>query len=256
MRIHSKAYRYLGFSLLELVIVLAIMAVVSSVGLTLYQKSQINSNYNIDKKLLEEIKQSLLIFVMVNKYLPCPDINQDGFEDREADFSCSSTGGYLPYLDLGVETINSWGKSFGYAVNTGVTKAKNIVDSASSASYFNQNNITTPAFTLETPPTGAYNGRGNLKICKASAAKCNSGSKSHDLYANLALSLVIDFGKNGCVAKQFYQEKQNCAIFKTKNQNFYLSEKRDGKVFFDDNVVWINAYEFKSYVLRGGVSFN
>lgn len=54
-------------------------------------------------------------------YLPCPDTNGDGREDRNANSgdcinAASTTRGGLPWLTLGVKGHDAWGNRFTYAV--------------------------------------------------------------------------------------------------------------------------------------------
>lgn len=75
------------------------------------------------QKTLEEIKEALIGFALVNGYLPCPDTNNDGMEDVNVSTGKCSTvssgiaAGNLPWATLSVANTDVWGNRFRYISN-------------------------------------------------------------------------------------------------------------------------------------------
>lgn len=106
-------HRQDGFSLVELAMVLLIVGLLLG-GLVPTISSQIEQQrINETRKQLEEIKQALTGFAIVNGYLPCADTNSDG----EAELSCTTAAtaeGLLPWKTLGVVEKDAWQQEWRY----------------------------------------------------------------------------------------------------------------------------------------------
>lgn len=104
---------HLGFSLVEMAIVLTIVAMLMA-GLLPALSGQIEQSRRKEtRKILEEIQQALIGYAIINGNLPCPTTTTDpanasyGF----ADASCANPGteGYLPWKTLGIAETDAWG---------------------------------------------------------------------------------------------------------------------------------------------------
>ena len=104
-----------GFSLVEMAIVLAIVALLLG-GLLPVISGQIEQQRRSEtKKYMDEVRDALLGYAIANKRLPCPDSNGDGI----AEATCTtipSQVGTLPYQDLGVADKDANGSVLVYAV--------------------------------------------------------------------------------------------------------------------------------------------
>lgn len=103
-----------GFSLIELaVVVLVITLFLGSILVPL--TTQVEQRKTSDTgKALDEIREALIGFAIINGRLPCPDTDSDpsaaGYGLEEA--TCSAdpvTEGYLPWKTLGVAEMDAWG---------------------------------------------------------------------------------------------------------------------------------------------------
>ncbi|MCY4154212.1 MAG: type II secretion system protein [Gammaproteobacteria bacterium] len=110
MHKHKEA----GFSLLELAIALMIMALLvggmlNPLSATLEAKRRARAQLE-----LEQIREALLGFAMINGYLPCPTTSADPAVEAYglADPVCNgepAAEGYLPWRTLGVPEVDPWG---------------------------------------------------------------------------------------------------------------------------------------------------
>jgi prepilin-type N-terminal cleavage/methylation domain-containing protein len=114
-----------GFTLIEMAIVLIIVTILIG-GLAVPLTAQIQARRIAEtRQTLEEAREAILGFAMThhadtpatNHYLPCPDINGDGREDRVSK-SCAGPSGLLPWVDLGTAPQDAWGNRLRYAVSS------------------------------------------------------------------------------------------------------------------------------------------
>ena len=106
-------HRQDGFSLVELAMVLLIVGLLLG-GLVPTISSQIEQQRtNETRKQLEEIKQALTGFVVVNGRLPCADTNSNGEEDSPCTTAATAEG-LLPWKSLGVAQQDAWQQEWRY----------------------------------------------------------------------------------------------------------------------------------------------
>jgi prepilin-type N-terminal cleavage/methylation domain-containing protein len=131
-----------GFTLIELTIVLFIVSLLLGGILGPLSTRMEVEERNKTELQLEEIKDSLVGFALVNGYLPCPDCDStsgncgsagltadDGVEDgvgggagvspRTGNTfeSCAIAEGNLPWVTLGLAETDAWGNRFKYRVD-------------------------------------------------------------------------------------------------------------------------------------------
>ena len=95
----SRCFR--GFSLLEVTFVLLVMSVLlSSVLKITHSTQQSFQNKAAAERLLESVSQRMVAFYKANGFLPCPDVDGDGRENRNDANFCLDYKGGLPYRDL------------------------------------------------------------------------------------------------------------------------------------------------------------
>jgi prepilin-type N-terminal cleavage/methylation domain-containing protein len=115
MTTHTNQIKfYSGFSLVEMSIVLAIVALLLGGLLPTISSQMEQQRRNETRKQLADIQQALLGFAIMNKRLPCPMpatiTNPADANYGLAATSCSpSVEGYLPWKTLGVSEIDAWG---------------------------------------------------------------------------------------------------------------------------------------------------
>lgn len=73
-----------GFSLIELAIVLAIVSIIGTGSMIVYSEFHDHAKWQESQGKLAVVKKAIIKFTQKNKFVPCPDANQDGFESRTA----------------------------------------------------------------------------------------------------------------------------------------------------------------------------
>lgn len=104
-----------GFTLVEMAIVLAILALLLG-GLLPTISGQIEQQHRNDtRRQLEEIKDALNGYAVINGKLPCPATISYG----DADSTCNNptSNNYLPWKTLGVSETDAWGGKWQYRVD-------------------------------------------------------------------------------------------------------------------------------------------
>ncbi|WP_127471242.1 type II secretion system protein [Thiomicrorhabdus aquaedulcis] len=243
-----------GFSLLEISIALAILGVLTYGLANTTHTGRNFDQYAQNRLVLDDIKLALLTFVQVNGYLPCPDSDADGRENRATagNFQCTVSKGRLPYLELGVAPTDAWQQPFYYAVNhVADNDAATINSVAESASYFSNQGGNDPVFGFNTPPFGSKTGTGNYTVCAQTAAACNGSTAGGDTVEQVAIAVVISFGVNG-------QETWSGATLNTfeteniDNDNYFWVAADNNASLFDDQLIWLTGYELKHAIIRTG----
>lgn len=259
-----------GFSLVELAIVVAIIGLLF-VGFSGKMGSFFQSaNVEETEIRIVDVKKLLINFVVVNKYMPCPDTDSDGIENRatvSTSFGnvdrCSASLGQVPYIDLGIDlndVTDEWGNPFRYAVNTNVTNANLICDKTSAASYYcNFAAGQTPWFTfVDTPPIAGAPGAGNYVVCNDAAGSCDVSTSADGVVTDSAVAMILAYNSDGA------QTLSNCAGETGANAEncdvdaFYHAARHsivDGS-FFDDSIAFISGTELKAKVLSSTVSWS
>ena len=116
-----------GFTLVEMAVVVAIMAVLMAMGLATATSVMQNTQRTATKEKLAFAKDALIAYFLTNKQLPCPDTGsnvgntgRDGLENRTAG-NCTAGIGTVPYLSLGIsrsQALDGYGNFITYRLDT------------------------------------------------------------------------------------------------------------------------------------------
>lgn len=110
-----------GFTLVELAIVLVIVGLLLAAFLTPLRAQLSLKNNTETRTSLSDAKEALLGFALSHSavdgkpYLPCPDTDGDGAENRSVNL-CTNLVGGLPYKDLGLVSTDAWNHKYIYRV--------------------------------------------------------------------------------------------------------------------------------------------
>ncbi len=121
-----------GFSLIEMAVVLIIIGLLMGGLLSPLSASLSLHKIKLTQERLEEIKEALLGFVLINERLPCPAPDKNGIALDVGDTDCEKEG-YLPWAELGVGRYDAWGNPFRYRVEEEYTSTITITVSIPSS---------------------------------------------------------------------------------------------------------------------------
>ena len=159
-----------GFTLIEVAITLVMIGGISSTALLAY-KSVIDTNAKLrEQENINRIAKSMNTFLAVNSFIPCPDVDGDGLEDRTfsstGESMCSDRDGGLPFNDLGVKDKDVWGNPYYYRVHQRATDEDYVNDICEPASVLGSTGPRSKSDLWLCPDT-------NLYYC-ADFSSCNS----------------------------------------------------------------------------------
>ena len=246
-----------GFSLLEMSIALVIIGILSYTISLGVQSSRDYDKYVQNAGYLEDVRQGLLTFVQSNGYLPCPDTDGSGTENRTADV-CSGRVGQLPFQMIGVNRVDSWNNPLYYAINerADTSGVQEIADATGSAPATYFNSVSAPLFNLNTLPIAQTHGGGNLTVCGETLAlpaslalpsnTCAAGAADADKVEITAVAVVVSFGKNGTET----WAGQTLGYAETENfdgdTNFWKAQGTNVEgQSFDDQLIWLTGFDVK-----------
>lgn len=241
-----------GFTLVEIMIVLVIVGLIVGAGFSTFGSYMDNAKQAHTKGNLEVTKRALLDYVLVNRHMPCPDADNDGFENRAPTFECSVSKGTVPFNDIGLGvavTRDDYNNVFGYGINTDATSSVDIADETSSASYFA--NQMPPVFNLQTPPVSLNSAVAeSYTVCKQATSTCSVSTDS-DIEVSAIPAVIIAFNENGGTTNingcnggdRGLKETENCNADLLLWKGYFQNNEHD------DQMVTISGYEIKEQVL-------
>jgi len=218
-----------GFTLIEVAIVLLIVSF--ALGSILIPLSSTLEQKSINKAITQvnELKQATINFVITNGYLPCPDTNSDGLEDRVGGINCSNVLGTIPYATLrSPHDLDPWGKPFIYRV--------------------------TASFADRTNGTACGTASTNVSIALCSGVDADINVQGWDLASSTATqiangvpAIILSQGKSlGIPLSALENENAN-------NNNVFSKADYGGansSMPFNDIVSWISATELIGELVR------
>lgn len=183
-------------------------------------------------------------------YLPCPDNDGDGYEDRGGPSgSCSSSIGYFPWVTLGTAQQDAWGNRLLYAATNDLSRQSS-------------------GLSKNTP--------GDIQICMYSGNEsdtdCGLPDNPHgdkpDVAQNVAV-VILSHGPNGrgalnvsgkiLAAPTDNSERENAKIDGSGNRKMpadmdmeFTSRPKKDADEFDDLVTWISADQLRGRICPPG----
>jgi len=241
--------RHVGFSLIELSIVLLVVTLLASSLMLGFSAQQDNVAYRAVRQQLDEAREALLGFAISQGRLPCPAApDTNGEESPRGGGNCSNPwNGYLPGITLGIQPVNGqgyvidpWGNPIRYAVTVFANPACTAGPCVSSEQGLRN------AWNSSTPPSP------DLRVCttadkhtgNAGSAECGSDT----VLTKDAMAVVLSRGKNGARTPQDPDEMANL-----DNDRLFVAHSFNGEgLAFDDQVTWISANILYSRLIAAG----
>ena len=267
VRIQARSTTF-GFSLVELAVVMTIVALLLG-GLIFTLSAQTEQrNFEETRRRLEQARELLLGYAIVNGRLPCPATAASaGDESPLGGGTCNPANyaGWLPAKTIGFYPVDSGG----YAIDVWGNRIRYAV---SIAMPFNTQTpqVCRPVNATTQPLTPHFTHKDNLRangvdcqpndlvICKSatgiSASSCGGGGANSIMATSLVVAVILSTGKNGAQAP--------CAACVDElanldgNATFVShepapSEAANGE--FDDQLTWITVGELYGKMIAGGV---
>lgn len=268
-----------GFSLLEVMIALLVFIILMVVTVNVVKNQYVYDHLVENDLYMTQVKKSFITFVKVNRFLPCPDTDGDGKENRAGapKFECTKALGTVPFLDLGVPATDVWNQPLLYAINTRADSdgVLDIDKPKEAASYFNNGAdpvlAPAPVFTLNTYPIGeegepgAGGGSGNYRVCGEIAPFSPGCSASiadeRSILEHHAIAVVVSFGENGGATWKAINAGETLGFDDAEAENmdgdrFYwqgVGSQREG-LYFDDKLFWLVGTDLKYAIISSGGS--
>jgi prepilin-type N-terminal cleavage/methylation domain-containing protein len=239
-----------GFSLVEMAVVLAIVGLLLA-GLLLPLGTQLEQRQITETtRRLEEARDALIGFAIVNGRLPCPATAAAGTGDEAppvvTGICTTNYSGFLPAKALGFQPTDS----SGYALDAWGNRIRYAVSATTwgTAARFTKQNVSTDPWTVTTVPA-------DLVVCNASPATvtnttcdANTGVTNQ----NTVVAVVFSTGKNTATGGTGTNEARNLddnALFVSRNPD--PSGAAGGE--FDDVLVWIPVGLLYGKLIAAGV---
>jgi len=235
-----------GFTLVEMAVVIAVVALLLGSILVPLATQLEERRFAEAKRMLEDAREALVGFAVVNGRLPCPASNtSNGAEDPPPSLPppspvvCTAPySGFLPAVTLGISptdaqgyAVDPWGNRIRYAVST--------VATAHGAVY--TNNTLMAGMSAQMLDGTLKDNPPDLQVCSTATGvtgappSCAAGS----LLARNAPAVVYSFGPNGISSPTSADELEN-----RNNDRLFVSRglaaagAAGGE--FDDVVVWLS----------------
>jgi prepilin-type N-terminal cleavage/methylation domain-containing protein len=231
-----------GFTLLELAVVLLIIGIIMG-GLLMPLSSQIEQRQRAQtQRQLDEGRDVLYGFVLKNHRLPCPDCSTDiagkcseiadatligdGEEDIIDGDNCAHVSGNLPWVTLGVDGNDAWGRHFIYRVTN------SFADAASSGA----------GCTPDTPGI-------SFGFCSDGDVDIVAAAGTTDYVARTVPAVILSYGRNGPDTASVHEleNTDGDAIFVSRD---FSSDETAG---FDDMLIWISPHILRAKMLDAGI---
>jgi len=229
-----------GFTLIEVSIALVIVGFLLMGGMALLSASSDTARYKSTQSTLNEVKQTLQGYYVINKRLPCPDTDGDGIENDSGTPGACTTNvrGFLPHVTLGVGgNGDAWGERIKYLVNASAftSPAATTVCTA----YVRGTNTTQITIQgLQSTPTTLGDW--------AAFALISTGKNGRQTNSGMTGA----FTNNGGCAGLDIREQENCDADSTLR---FGTPMTDGStITFDDMVVWVGDYQLISQLRKAG----
>lgn len=238
-----RARRSRGFSLIEIAVAMAIIALLIGTLLVPLTAQVAQRKASDTRKTLEEIRETLIGYAIRNSRLPCPaTATSNGIESFVGAVGSSACAdpytGFVPAVTLGFSAIDGQG----YAIDAWGTRIRYAVTTANANAFTSVRGMQSLGMDSLTP---------DLHVCASSTGIDTTTCGGAPVLANGAPAVIYSAGPNWATGGSGADEAANLA-----NTPVFVSHvpsdtgASGGK--FDDIVNWLSAYTLYSRMVSAG----
>lgn len=254
-----------GFTLVELALVFAIVALLmASLMYTLSAQVE-QRNFEDTRRRLEQARELVLGFAIVNGRLPCPATETSaGVEDPAGGGTCTPTPGLpgsLPARTIGFQQTDT----SGYAIDTWGNRIRYVVSIATPVNSQTPR-VCRPVLDTTLPVTPHFTHKDNLRangidcqpddllVCKSATGITGTdcgGAANQIMAQRLVVAIIYSTGKNGAGAAGGIDEAANL----NGDRVFVYHTPAPvgaGNGEFDDQFTWITVGELYGKLIAAG----
>lgn len=246
-----------GFTLVEIAIVLAIIALILGAGLTVLSVQQDQRKIEDTNDKLKAAQEALIGFAIANGRLPCPaSASSIGMESPLGGGNCTNFyNGFLPASTLGFTpadnqgyALDAWGNRIRYAVTAWSNGSPSVPH------VFTTTNGISMAWNSNLSP--------DLQVCSTAAGiagsppVCDSGPPGTSLASKGVPAVIYSTGKNSAYGGTSADESENPNPNSADNDRVFVNHtpNPDGAAggYFDDQVIWLSQYTLFNRMVQAG----
>ena len=133
-----------GFTIVELAVVILVISLLLGSILVPLGSQMKQRNKAETQRTLEEVRQAVIGYAMINGRLPRPSDTATGGTERAACTSEAQCTGFVPWATLGIAPTDAWGKVLRYSVHS------SFAGGASGATLISTTTFTAAGRTVKT----------------------------------------------------------------------------------------------------------
>lgn len=237
-----KNKKQLGFTLVEMAIVLVIFGLILSALLLPLRAQREQAAQAQTINTLDNAKQALLGFAQANGRLPCPATNNGtamfpddtGSSNPNGSGVCTHQSGFLPGVTLGISPTDPQG----FAIDAWGNRVRYAVTNANTSAFTTNNGMNDLGITALTP---------NLRVC-ASANNCTTTVN----LISTAVAVIYSIGATGQQAVGGADETENLNAIANIDNIFVAHDITAAPNEFDHIVTWISPYVLYNAMIQAG----
>ncbi|GAA5179161.1 prepilin-type N-terminal cleavage/methylation domain-containing protein [Niveibacterium umoris] len=236
----------LGFTLIEMAVAIAIIAVLSTSVLMAVRVQAVQRQTSETRAALDEAREALLAFASANGYLPCPasgaaaGYGKEG--SRSNDGVCVNRRGLLPWETLGIQSLDGWNHRLAYLVSPALTVPP-ATPSPPSVHF-----TLDTAGTVRIAPSAASGGSDSTLLASAGSVACAVWSYgSNGYFANNPDGSAINGASAGPDETQNGSGSDLVVVARDISENPAAAGGA-----FDDQVIWISRFVLFGRMMAAG----
>lgn len=234
-----------GFTLIEMAIVLALIALILGTGLTLLSAQQDQRRIEDTNTLLNDAQEALIGFAVANGRLPCPATStSNGVESPIGGGACTiALNGFLPAVTLGLSGTDANGYLTD-AWRLSQARIRYAVTTANTNTATTGDGIKTTTMTVFAP---------DLNVCDSATGITATTCGTATQLASKAVAVIYSLGKNGATGGAGTDEAANLnndPVFVSHSITSAKDNPANGE--FDDQITWLSPYILFNRMVQAG----